>query len=325
MPIALLFPILLWIAARCRPVFAAAAAFIVTLAIVWTTTIGIGYFGDPGLPAADRVLAARAGILAVALCAYVVAALFAERRHQEAALAESEARLQEALTAGAVTTFVWDAATGSTQRSDNAAQILGFDPRQPFTASSFLLRVHPDDREHLEAMVRSVGPQRPAYTAAFRFRHPDGREVWLEETATGEFDDVGRLMASLGLQGVIRGKPVRTTISDKAAPCPLDHVNRQFHAPRPNALWVSDFTYVATWTGFVYIAFVIDAYARRIVGWRVSRTAHAGFVLDALEQALHARRPVHRGGLVHHSDRDSQGAFNRSSQWAVCWPIVVAR
>jgi transposase InsO family protein len=83
--------------------------------------------------------------------------------------------------------------------------------------------------------------------------------------------------------------------------------------------------YVATWTGFVYIAFVIDAYARRIVGWRVSRTAHAGFVLDALEQALHARRPVHRGGLVHHSDRDSQGAFNRSSQWAVCWLIVAAR
>ncbi len=117
---------------------------------------------------------------------------------------------------------------------------------------------------------------------------------------------VARLMQTMGLQGVIRGKPVRTTISDKAAPCPLDHVNRQFKAPRPNALWVSDFTYVSTWTGFVYVAFVIDAYARRIVGWRVSRTAHAGFVLDALEQALHDRRPLHRGGLVHHSDRGSQ-------------------
>jgi PAS domain S-box-containing protein len=198
-PIALLFPILLWIAARCRPVFAAAAAFIVTLAIVWTTTIGIGHFGDPGLPMTDRVLAARAGILAVALCAYVLAALFAERRQHEAALAESEARLQEALTAGAVTTFVWDAATGSTQRSDNAAQIFGFDPRQPFAASSFLARVHPDDRERHEAMVRSVGPQRPAYTAVFRFRHPDGREIWLEETATGEFDDVGSLVRLKGL------------------------------------------------------------------------------------------------------------------------------
>ena len=76
--------------------------------------------------------------------------------------------------------------------------------------------------------------------------------------------------------------------------------------PRPNALWVSDFTYVSTWTGFVYVAFVIDAYARRIVGWRTSRTAHASFVLDALEQALHDRQPAHRGGLVHHSDRGSQ-------------------
>lgn len=116
---------------------------------------------------------------------------------------------------------------------------------------------------------------------------------------------VERLMRSLGLQGVIRGKPVRTTVSDKAAPCPLDRVNRQFRAPRPNALWVSDFTYVATWSGFVYVAFVIDTYARRIVGWRVSRSAHAGFVLDALEQALHERRPV-QGGLIHHSDRGSQ-------------------
>ena len=117
---------------------------------------------------------------------------------------------------------------------------------------------------------------------------------------------VARLMRGMGLQGVIRGKRVRTTVSDKAAPCPLDHVNRQFHALQPNALWVSDFTYVATWAGFVYVAFVIDAYARRIVGWRASRSAHAGFVLDALEQALHERRPVHRGGLIHHSDRGCQ-------------------
>jgi len=83
-------------------------------------------------------------------------------------------------------------------------------------------------------------------------------------------------------------------------------VNRDFKAPAPNRLWVSDFTYVSTWAGFVYVAFVIDAYARRIVGWRASRSAQAGFVLDALEQALHARRPFARGGLVHHSDRGSQ-------------------
>ena len=135
------------------------------------------------------------------------------------------------------------------------------------------------------------------------------RKVWRQLSREG-FDvarcTVERLMRSLGLAGVIRGKTVKTTISDKAAACPLDQVNRQFHAPAPNRLWVSDFTYVATWTGFVYVAFVIDVYARYIVGWRVSRTAHAGFVLDALEQAIHARQPAHRGGLIHHSDRGSQ-------------------
>jgi putative transposase len=116
---------------------------------------------------------------------------------------------------------------------------------------------------------------------------------------------VARLMRAMGLRGVVRGKAVRTTVSDKAAPCPLDRVNRDFKAPRPNVLWVADFTYVATWSGFVHVAFIVDAFARRIVGWRVSRTATAGFVLDALEQALHARRPV-EGGLVHHSDRGVQ-------------------
>ena len=135
------------------------------------------------------------------------------------------------------------------------------------------------------------------------------RKVWRQMKREGHDVarcTVARLMRKMGLQGVIRGRRVRTTVSDRAAPCPLDRVNRQFRAPRPNALWVSDFTYVATWTGFVYVAFVIDAYARRIVGWRVSRSAHAGFVLDALEQALHERRPVSGGGLVHHSDRGVQ-------------------
>ena len=135
------------------------------------------------------------------------------------------------------------------------------------------------------------------------------RKVWRQMSREGfaiARCTVERLMRDMGLAGVIRGKPVRTTISNKAALCPLDRVNRQFHAPAPNRLWVSDFTYVSTWAGFVYVAFVIDVYARYIVGWRVSRTAHASFVLDALEQALHDRRPVHRGGLVHHSDRGSQ-------------------
>ncbi len=135
------------------------------------------------------------------------------------------------------------------------------------------------------------------------------RKVWRQMTREGfgiARCTVERLMRDMGLAGVIRGKPVRTTIGNKAAPCPLDRVNRQFHAPAPNRLWVSDFTYVSTWAGFVYVAFVIDVYARYIVGWRVSRTAQAGFVLDALEQALHDRRPTQGGGLIHHSDRGSQ-------------------
>ncbi len=117
---------------------------------------------------------------------------------------------------------------------------------------------------------------------------------------------VARLMRELGLRGVIRGKSLRTTVSNKADICPRDLVNRQFHAPAPNILWVSDFTYVSTWAGFVYVAFIIDTFARRIVGWRASRTPHTSFVLDALEQALYERRPAHKGGLVHHSDRGSQ-------------------
>jgi transposase InsO family protein len=134
------------------------------------------------------------------------------------------------------------------------------------------------------------------------------RKVWRQLRREGE--DVARctverLMRRLGLRGVVRGRSPKTTVSDSKAPCPRDKVNRQFEADRPNRLWVADFTYVATWQGFVYVAFVIDVFARRIVGWRVSRSAQTPFVLDALEQALCDRRPV-RGGLVHHSDRGVQ-------------------
>ena len=125
---------------------------------------------------------------------------------------------------------------------------------------------------------------------------------------------VERLMKRLGLQGVRRGKVVRTTIRDIKAPCPLDRVNRQFKAERPNQLWVSDFTYVSTWQGWLYVAFVIDVYARRIVGWRVSTSMHTDFVLDALEQALYARQPERDGELIHHSDRGSQYVSIRYSE-----------
>jgi putative transposase len=167
------------------------------------------------------------------------------------------------------------------------------------------------DPEKLSARAKWDMVLKPEIARVFRenFEVYGTRKVWRQLQREGvnvARCTVERLMQSMGLQGVIRGKSVRTTISDKAVPRPLDHVNRRFNAPHPNMLWVSDFTYVATWSGFVYVAFVIDAYARRIVGWRVSRSAHAGFVLDALEQALHERRPVHHGGLVHHSDRGSQ-------------------
>jgi PAS domain S-box-containing protein len=198
-PIALLFPVLLWLAARCRPVFAAAAAFIVAFTIVWTTTFGIGIFGDPSFAIADRILGAQAGILAVSLCALVLAALFAERRRHEAVLAESETQLQEALTAGAVTAFDWNIRTGLSRRSRNAAQILGLDPNQSLTANDFLARVNPDDRPHLGSLVHGLSPDRPSYSATFRFIRPDGREVWLEEAARAEFDAAGRRVRLKGL------------------------------------------------------------------------------------------------------------------------------
>jgi transposase InsO family protein len=125
---------------------------------------------------------------------------------------------------------------------------------------------------------------------------------------------VERLMRRQGLRGVMRGKVVRTTISDSRATCPLDRVNRQFRAERPNQLWVSDFTYVSTWQGWLYVAFVVDVFARRIVGWRVSSSMHTDFVLDALEQALYERQPERDRSLVHHSDRGSQYVSIRYSE-----------
>jgi len=117
---------------------------------------------------------------------------------------------------------------------------------------------------------------------------------------------VERLMREMGLQGVVRGKKVITTNPDTTRPCPDDKVNREFRAERPNQLWVSDFTYVSTWSGTVYVAFVIDVFARRIVGWRVSTSMTTKFVLDALEQAIWQRKPLGNKSLVHHSDRGSQ-------------------
>lgn len=141
------------------------------------------------------------------------------------------------------------------------------------------------------------------------------RKVWRqlgrEDVAVARCT-VERLMRSLGLQGVVRGRKCRTTIGDESAARPLDRVNRQFVATRPNQLWVADFTYVATWSGFVYTAFVIDVFARRIIGWRVARSMSAELVLDALEQAIWSRSGI--DGVVHHSDRGSQYLSIRYSE-----------
>ncbi len=135
------------------------------------------------------------------------------------------------------------------------------------------------------------------------------RKVWRQlarEGVKAARCTVERLMYRMGLKGALRGKTIRTTVRDPNLSCPKDHVNRNFHADRPNTLWVSDFTYVSTATGFVYVAFIVDVFARYIVGWKVSRSLKADFVLDALEQALNERQPLRRSGLIHHSDRGVQ-------------------
>ena len=167
------------------------------------------------------------------------------------------------------------------------------------------------DPSRLSDRARQDETLRPEILRMFKenWRVYGVRKVWRQLGREG-FDvalcTVARLMKSMGIQGIIRGKPHRTTIPDKKAPCPLGRVNRQFRVPAPKMLWVSDFTYVAAWKGFVYVAFVIDACARRIMGWRISTSAHAGFVLDALEQAVHERRLTKGMGLVQHSDRGCQ-------------------
>jgi PAS domain S-box-containing protein len=197
--IAAVFPLLLWIAARCRPFSAAAATFVCALTTVWTTTFGIGFFGNLALPVAERVLYAQASIVAVALCALVLAALFAERREHAAKLTESETRLQSALKAGGVTAFDWHVHTGVTKRSDNAGEVLGHGQQEVLAPDSFVERIHPDDRRFFKACIRRARSDNPSYAIVFRYLRPDGREVWLEETGQVEFDAVGRLARVRGL------------------------------------------------------------------------------------------------------------------------------
>jgi len=161
--------------------------------------------------------------------------------------------------------------------------------------------------EALRPQIRRVHAENFGVYGARKVWRQLGREDIVVARCTVE-----RLMRSLGLQGVVRGRKCRTTIAEEGAERPLDRVNRQFEANRPNQLWVADFTYVATWTGFVYVAFVIDVFARRIIGWRVARSMHAELVLNALEQAIWSRSGIE--GVVHHSDRGSQYLSIRYSE-----------
>jgi transposase InsO family protein len=141
------------------------------------------------------------------------------------------------------------------------------------------------------------------------FRVYGVRKVWRQlrrEGFTVARCTVARLMREMGLRGAVRGRQFKTTIPGDAADRPLDLVERDFSAERPNQLWVSDLTYVATWRGFVYVAFVIDAFSRRIVGWRVSNSLKSDLALDALEHAIYERDEVARDRLIHHSDRGVQ-------------------
>ena len=179
-------------------------------------------------------------------------------------------------------------------------------------ATYFRCHAQREDPTHRSARARRDDELRiqiqRVYDANFQVYGP--RKVW-RELRRGGVDvarcTVERLMRAMGVAGVVRGRAwVTTTQSQPALDRPRDLVDRQFQATRPNQLWVSDFTYVATWAGFVYVAFVINVFARRIVGWRVSSSLRTDFVLDALEQAIYARGGARPAGLVHHSDQGTQ-------------------
>ena len=199
LPEGMVFPLLLWIAIRCRPVFAAAAALAVGLTVIGSTTLNVGYF-DWGKPLIHRVLSAQTFVLTEAIVAVLLAAIFAERRRSAAVLKESKASLADALAAGQVMAFEWNALSGQSRRSDNASLILQDDePEAESRRSQFLSRVHPEDRQHFMMLIRELRPGNPSYALTFRYVRPDGQRLCLEETAKGEFDATGRLLRIKGL------------------------------------------------------------------------------------------------------------------------------
>jgi PAS domain S-box-containing protein len=198
--IAALCPLIVWIAARLPPFFTAAATFICAITIVWTTTFGIGVFGDPRLSMDQRILYAQATILAISFGTLIIAALFSERRLHEIALLEREARLQDALRAGGVLAFDWELPADEVRHSQNAMQTLGIESNQVLSSAEWLEQIHPDDRSGVMACLHGVRPDNPSYSTTFRYMRRDGdREVWLEQIASAEFDSAGQLKRVQGL------------------------------------------------------------------------------------------------------------------------------
>jgi PAS domain S-box-containing protein len=187
-----LCPLLLWIASRLRPAFTAAATFICSTTIVWTTIFAIGIFGDPHLSIEQRVVGAQAAILAISLGALVLAALFSERRLHEGAILERESRLQEALRAGSVMAFDWDASADEVRFSQNATEILGLNSQQVLRGTEWLKHIHPEDHPLVASCLDGARPDQPSHSIAFRCRRPDGGEVWLEQIAIVQFDSAGK-------------------------------------------------------------------------------------------------------------------------------------
>ena len=187
-----LCPLLLWIAARLRPAFTAVATFIVAITIVWTTIFAIGIFGDLHLSVEQRVLGAQASILAISLGSLVLAALFSERRLHERAILEREARLQEALRAGSVMAFDWDVSADEIRFSQNATGILGLNPQRVLRETEWRQHVHSEDQPRLLSCLEGARPDQPSTSIAFRYRRPDGGEVWLEKIAIVQFDSAGK-------------------------------------------------------------------------------------------------------------------------------------
>ena len=220
--VVLMFPVVLWVVARCQPVFASATVFITSLIFMTTVALKLGNFGNTAPSMEYSIVSAQITILGTALCTFILSALFTERRQHEAVLAESEMRLQEALAAGAVTAYEWDVSADWVRRSNNAAQILGYDPQQTLDGKSFLARIHPDDLARLKALWSTLNQGNPTYSTTYRFLRLDGREIWFRDVSKAEFDSAGRFVRLKGM-GLDVTERRRAEEHQKTLMAELDH------------------------------------------------------------------------------------------------------